>query len=170
MPPVKNAIPSNPRSKVWRHFGNSQDGEYAQCLICKESKTIAIHIKVRGGSTQALRNHIKYHHKKEFRDMEKEEADESKEKEKEKLDDSETGSPPKKLTVTEMLKRKISAKMSESQGASGGGRSRATLSQVFSSQQKSNFKKECDSYELLPYADSGVDQLLWWKDHSSLTL
>ena len=69
MPPVKNAIPLNPRSKVWRHFGNSQDGEYAQCLICKESKTIAIHIKVRGGSTQALRNHIKYHHKKEFRDI-----------------------------------------------------------------------------------------------------
>ena len=69
MPPVKSVIPSNPKSKVWRHFGDSLDGEFAQCLICKDSKTIAIHIKVCGGSTQSLRNHIKFHHKKEFRDM-----------------------------------------------------------------------------------------------------
>lgn len=81
MPPVKSVIPSNPKSKVWRHFGDSLDGEFAQCLICKDSKTIAIHIKVCGGSTQSLRNHIKFHHKKEFRDMEKEEADEVKVKE-----------------------------------------------------------------------------------------
>ena len=34
--------------------------------------------------------------------------------------------------------------------------------QLFS---KSKFERECSSYELLPDADSGIDQLLWWKDH-----
>ena len=54
MPPVKSVIPSNPKSKVWRHFGDSLDGEFAQCLICKDNKTIAIHIKVCGVWLQDL--------------------------------------------------------------------------------------------------------------------
>ena len=85
------------------------------------------------------------------------------------VDDNGTGSPPKKLSVTEMLKRKMSAQEADRQRASGGSRSRATSSQVFSSQPNSSkLKKECDSYELLPYAASGVNQLLWWKDHQEL--
>ena len=43
MPPVKSVIPSNPKSKVWRHFCDSFDGKFAQCLICNCSKTTAIH-------------------------------------------------------------------------------------------------------------------------------
>ena len=30
---------------------------------------------------------------------------------------------------------------------------------------QSKFEREYSSYELLPDADSGIDQLLWWKDH-----
>ena len=30
---------------------------------------------------------------------------------------------------------------------------------------QSKFEREYSSYELLPNADSGIDQLLWWKDH-----
>ena len=63
-------------------------------------------------------------------------------------------SPPAKLTVTEMLKRRMRQE-EEKKGRSD----------IFSAPQ-SKFEKECSSYELLPDAESGIDQLLWWKDHT----
>ena len=81
MPPIKKpVIPSKPTSKVWRYFGDNLDGEFAHCLLCKyhPEKGVALHIKVGGGSTQAMRNHMKWHHKKEYSDMEKEESEEKK--------------------------------------------------------------------------------------------
>ena len=74
--------------------------------------------------------------------------------EQEKDDDE----PPAKISATEMLKRKIRNEEEKKGGA--------RMSDVFSEPQ-SKFEKEWSCYELLPDADSGVDQLLWWKMHET---
>ena len=76
--------------------------------------------------------------------------------EQEKDDDG--GEPPAKISATEMLKRKIRNEEEKKGGA--------RMSDVFSEPQ-SKFEKEWSCYELLPDADSGVDQLLWWKMHET---
>ena len=60
--------------------------------------------------------------------------------------------------LAEMLKRKIRNEEEKKGGA--------RMSDVFSEPQ-SKFEKEWSCYELLPDADSGVDQLLWWKMHET---
>ena len=59
-------------------------------------------------------------------------------------------------STTEMLKRRMRQEEEK--------RSGACRSEIFSVSQ-SKFERECSSYELLPDADSGIDQLLWWKDY-----
>ena len=66
----KTVMPAHPKSRVWEYFGDSEDGEFAHCLICKYTKKASVKIKVTHGSTQALRNHMKYLHKKEYQEME----------------------------------------------------------------------------------------------------
>ena len=75
-------MPNKPSSKVWKYYGDNLDGQFAHCLLCKydPNKGVDLHIKVNAGSTPALRNHMRWHHKKEFLDMEAEESDERKEK------------------------------------------------------------------------------------------
>ena len=70
---------------VWRYFGDDLDGQFAQCLLCKYHpvKGVAVYIKAGGpfgGSTQALINHLRWHHQKEFLDMENEEGGQKKQK------------------------------------------------------------------------------------------
>ena len=60
--------------------------------------------------------------------------------------------------LAEMLKRKIRNEEEKKGGA--------RMSDVFSEPQ-SKFEKEWNCYELLPDADSGVAQLLWWKMHET---
>ena len=78
MPPIKKKS----TSKVWRYFGEDQDGDQsARCLLCKYHpvKGVALHIKMgSGGSTQAMRNHIMTNHMREFIHMENEERGEKK--------------------------------------------------------------------------------------------
>ena len=71
-------MPAFPKSKVWEYFGDSEDGTSAHCLLCKYSKKTQVNLKVTHGSTNALRNHMKYLHKKEFEEMEKKEGDANK--------------------------------------------------------------------------------------------
>ena len=75
-------------------------------------------------------------------------------------DDSE---PPKKISPTEMLKRKMKQKEEESRGI------RITIrrSSVFSNsaESQSRFKQECFLYENLPDAPADINQLEWWKSH-----
>ena len=80
MPPVakKTVMPTHPKSRVWGYFGDSEDGEFAHCLLCKYTRKVPVKIKVNHGSTQALRNHMKYLHKKEYKEMEEKEVHEVK--------------------------------------------------------------------------------------------
>ena len=80
MPPVakKNVTPLHPKSRVWEYFGDSEDGKCAHCLLCKYAKKTPVNIKVNNGSTQSLRNHMKYLHKKEFEEIEEKEVEERK--------------------------------------------------------------------------------------------
>ena len=75
-------------------------------------------------------------------------------------EEMEVTEPPAKLTITEMLKRKMRAEKERSSG----------LSAIFSNSSASTstvsrFRKECLSYEELPDASSDVEQLQWWKNH-----
>ena len=74
--------------------------------------------------------------------------------------------PPAKLSPTEILKRKLLQQEEERTGI------RMTIrgSYVFSNTNPdaittSRFRKECRSYEALPYAPSDVNQLEWWCHH-----
>ena len=99
-------------SRVWKFYGDSEDGEFAHCLLCKynPNKGVDVAIKVNilcfclltfckchlfdysiindqvggasGGSTHGLRNHLKNFHQKEFLDMQHEKEKEEKTKKK----------------------------------------------------------------------------------------
>ena len=103
-------MPTKTVSKVWKFYGDSQDGEFAHCLLCKynPNKGVDVAIKVNilcfslltfckchlfdysiindqvgrasGGSTHGLRNHLKNFHKKEFLDMQHEKEEKTKKK------------------------------------------------------------------------------------------
>ena len=92
----KTVMPKRISSKVWQFFVDNKDGEYASCLLCKYHPTngVAVSIKVGGGSTQSLRNHIRSHHKKEFSDMEKAEKEEKEESEAKKTKTQNLGIKP----------------------------------------------------------------------------
>ena len=80
MPPIQN----KPTSKVWRYFSEGHS-QFAQCLLCKYHpvKGVALHVKVAGSSgasTQAMRNHLKCNHLKQFDEMENEYGEEQKQK------------------------------------------------------------------------------------------
>ena len=55
-------------------------------------------------------------------------------------------------STTEMLKRRMRQEEEK--------RSGACRSEIFSVSQ-SKFERDCSSYELLPDADGGIEQLLW---------
>lgn len=81
-------------------------------------------------------------------------------------DDVEVEEPPRKLTPTEMLKKKMRL-VEEERGQ--GIRMRITnrRSSIFSNiDSSSKFRKECFVYESLPDPPSTVAQLDWWKNHS----
>ena len=86
MPPIQKraVIPSKHASKVWKYYGDNLDGEFSHSLLCKYHPTRGgeVHIKVNNGSTTAMRNHLKSHHRKEFLDMEAEESTEKAKKSK----------------------------------------------------------------------------------------
>ena len=72
----------------------------------------------------------------------------------------EVSEPPAKLTITEVLKRKMKAEKERSSGVSSiFSNSSASTSTV------SRFRTECLSYEGLPDASCDTDQLQWWKNH-----
>ena len=77
-------MPSKHASKVLKYYGDNLDGEFSHCLLCKYHPTRGgeVHIKVNNGSTTAMRNHLKSHHRKEFLDMEAEESTEKAKKSK----------------------------------------------------------------------------------------
>lgn len=71
--------PSNPKSLLWRYYGDCLNGVQAFCLLCKESKEEEVKVKVCQGSTGGLKSHLKTH-KKEYQEFilaeEKKKADE----------------------------------------------------------------------------------------------
>ena len=81
----KSAIPSRPKSMVWRHFEDIElqnDDTYVVCILCKEGivkrKTF---IKVgRVVGTHGMRNHLKSAHSKAWLDLLKEEEAEKQSK------------------------------------------------------------------------------------------
>ena len=79
-------------------------------------------------------------------------------------EDEEVREPPAKLSPTDLLKRKLLQQEEQEQGGS-----RSSASAIFSDRSESvatsRFRRECKSYETLPYAPSSVDQLNWWKNH-----
>ena len=46
------------------HLPWAFDWQFANCLLCKLSKGVDLHIKVNAASTQALRDHMRWHHKR----------------------------------------------------------------------------------------------------------
>ena len=72
------------------------------------------------------------------------------------VEEEDGGSPPAKISPTEMLKRR----MRQEEERRGGAR----RSDIFTAPQ-SKFERECSTYELLADADSSIDLLLWWKVH-----
>ena len=84
----------------------------------------------------------------------------------EEMDTGEAGlnSPAAKLSVTDMLKKRLKEE-EEAKANRLAGRTR--LSAVFEFHPENRpFQRECTSYELLPDAQSSVDQLQWWKNHA----
>ena len=48
MPPIKKVAPTKTDSRVWKIYGDSQDGEFAHCLLRKYNpkKGVDVAIKV----------------------------------------------------------------------------------------------------------------------------
>ncbi len=81
-------------------------------------------------------------------------------------DPDEVTEPPAKLSVTEMLKRRLREEEEKTRGLRMTIRNSAVFSNTATdSSTMSRFRKECLSYEALPDASSDVDQLDWWKQH-----
>ena len=78
--------------------------------------------------------------------------------------EEESVEPPRKMSPTEILKKKMRKEEEERRGI------RITIrhSSIFSNTARdtsTEFKKECLIYESLPDAATDVDQLEWWKSH-----
>ena len=66
-------------SKVWQHYGDKLDGVHAFCMLCMDQKDKMIKIKAMN-TTNALRCHLRYFDKPEWKDIvteEEKEADEA---------------------------------------------------------------------------------------------
>ena len=70
-------------------------------------------------------------------------------------------SPAEKLSVTEMLKKR----MREEEIAKEKPKRRRRSSVFGEHEESRQFKRECASYELLPDAPQSVDQLAYWLAH-----
>ena len=70
--------PKEPKSLIWRHFGDKFDGVNAICKLCQVKDSEAL-IKVPDGSTKGLRKHVQTNHKAEWTDMERDEEKKAKE-------------------------------------------------------------------------------------------
>ena len=75
----KQVKPSNPKSLLWKHFGDDLNGSTAHCQICKGANR-DVHIKMTQGGTGGRKSHLKTH-KTEYQqfqaDYEKEKKDEA---------------------------------------------------------------------------------------------
>ena len=71
--------------------------------------------------------------------------------------------PAKVMSPTDLLKKQLKEATVADQGQSG--RKRIRRSVVFDV-APSELEKECQSYELLPDADTDVNILEWWKNHT----
>ena len=71
--------PKEPKSIVWRHFDDKHDGVNAICKVCKMEDTDTL-IKVKDGSTKALRKHVQTTHPAEWIDLLKDEKEKEKDK------------------------------------------------------------------------------------------
>ena len=47
MPPIKKVVPTKTVSRVWKFYGDFQDGEFAHCLLCKYNPNKGVDVIVR---------------------------------------------------------------------------------------------------------------------------
>ena len=66
----RQSIPKNTKALVWKHFVDNEDGETVYCLLCRPK---IFKMKIRNSSTKSPRVHLASYHKKEWKDIEKEE-------------------------------------------------------------------------------------------------
>ena len=60
--------PSNPKSLLWRYYGDCLNGVQAFCVLCKESKEEEVKVKVCQRSIGGLKSHLNTH-KEEYQEF-----------------------------------------------------------------------------------------------------